>query len=340
MSSEALRSPSSCPRSTGAKRETKNSRRRRRSVDLEHPADPAQGRGIRGADRLHGDRGPGDARRRGSGSGAQRYPDAREDRAGAPRGRARPRRRGAGHPDDRPGLPAVRRAGGESGRVLLPAEAVQQRRARRAVPTRRGDARAEEGESRAQEGNPAPRGSVGGAAGGRQPRLRGGAEASRDGRSDRLDRPGDGRERDREGSRRALPARPVGARRRTVRVDQLRGAAGEPPRVRAVRAREGLVHGRRAGQGRTAGRRARRDVLPGRDRRDDPAAPGQASAGPPGARGGARRRDGSSGYRRPHHRRDESRSGAGDPRWDVPERPVLPAERDFDAPARAARAQG
>ena len=57
-------------------------------------------------------------------------------------------------------------------------------------------------------------------------------------------------------------------RRRAVPVDQLRRAAGEPARERAVRAREGLVHRRGARQAGALRGRAGRDVLPRRDRRD------------------------------------------------------------------------
>ena len=53
---------------------------------------------------------------------------------------------------------------------------------------------------------------------------------------------------------------------------------------------QGLLHRRGQGQGRTAGGRRRRDVLPRRDRRDEPRHPGEAAARHPGAGGHSRGR--------------------------------------------------
>ncbi len=84
----------------------------------------------------------------------------------------------------------------------------------------------------------------------------------------------------RQGARRQGPPRPVIAPRQGVHRGQLRGAARDAARERAVRPREGLVHrggGAPAGPVR-AGRRGH--AVPRRDRRDLAGHPGEA---PPGA---------------------------------------------------------
>ena len=69
-----------------------------------------------------------------------------------------------------------------------------------------------------------------------------------------------------------------------LRQGQLRGAAGEPARVRAVRPREGRLHRRRPPAHRPLRAGRRRHALPRRDRRHEPEHPGQAPARAAGAR--------------------------------------------------------
>ena len=58
----------------------------------------------------------------------------------------------------------------------------------------------------------------------------------------------------------------------------------DPARERALRLRDGRVHGRRDAQGRQVRARRRRHDVPRRDRRDERAAPGEAAPGAPGRR--------------------------------------------------------
>ena len=155
--------------------------------------------------------------------------------------------------------------------------------------------------------------------------------------ADRLDRADPGRERHRQGSHRPLHPQPLHPGRRAVPVHQLRRAAREPARERAVRPREGLVHRRGAGQAGALRRRARRHLLPRRGRRDAAVAPGEAAARAPGARGDPGRRHRGDPGRRAHHRRDQPRPRGGDPPRQLPLRPLLPAQRHRAPPAAAAR---
>ena len=121
---------------------------------------------------------------------------------------------------------------------------------------------------------------------------------------------------------------------------QRRGDSGGAHRERALRAREGLVHGRdRRPQGEVgAGRR--RHALPRRDRRHVAAHAGQDPARHPGRAHHARRRRQDVRDGRAHRRRDESRPARDDPRGDVPRRSLFPAGRRpaaRGAPVRAAR---
>ena len=75
-----------------------------------------------------------------------------------------------------------------------------------------------------------------------------------------------------------------------VRQGQLRGAAGEPARVRAVRPREGRVHERRQAAHRPVRAGRRRHAVPRRSRRHEPEHAGQDPARAAGARVRAARR--------------------------------------------------
>ena len=80
---------------------------------------------------------------------------------------------------------------------------------------------------------------------------------------------------------------------------QLRGAAREHPRGRAVRLREGRVHRRGPAPRRPLRAGRRRHAVPRRDRRDPDARPGQAAARAAGGRGRAARRADDEGRRAP-----------------------------------------
>src|SRR5262249_1071095 len=75
--------------------------------------------------------------------------------------------------------------------------------------------------------------------------------------------------------------RPAG---RSLRGRQLRGAARDLARVRAVRLREGRVHRRRRSKGRPLRAGQRRHALPRRGRRPLAGYPAQDPASPPGGR--------------------------------------------------------
>jgi ActR/RegA family two-component response regulator len=87
---------------------------------------------------------------------------------------------------------------------------------------------------------------------------------------------------------------------------QLRGDPGESPRERALRSREGRLHGRGPKARRQVRTVPRRNDLPRRDRRHATPSAGQDPAAPPRAdvRTGRRQRD--DPHRRTHHRRDAS----------------------------------
>ena len=106
--------------------------------------------------------------------------------------------------------------------------------------------------------------------------------------------------RDGQGAGRALAARGLVARGTSVRCREQRGHSAQPGRVRAVRSRARLLHGRdhlapgkvRAGQ--------RRHHLPGRDRRDGAGRAGQTAAADSGRRALSRRRGDAAQDRRAH----------------------------------------
>ncbi len=103
-------------------------------------------------------------------------------------------------------------------------------------------------------------------------------------------RPHHGRERDGQGARRARPPPGLAARRGPVRRGERRGDPRGAHRERALRAREGLVHGRVRGPQGQVGAGGRRDALPRRDRRHVGAHAGEDPPRDPGREDHARRR--------------------------------------------------
>ncbi len=178
---------------------------RRRDRDPRHARDPLPGRRLRGGRRRLGAEGAGGAGRREARHRADRHPHAGSRRARGARPRRGGRSRDRRDPHDRAGVAPVRGAGGERGRLLLPAEAVRQRRAAGHLPAGGRGPAAQGREQAAQEGDHA---------GATRPRARSadregaalhrGARAGGDRGAHRLDRPDLGRERDR--ARRSSPA--------------------------------------------------------------------------------------------------------------------------------------
>ena len=125
-----------------------------------------------------------------------------------------------------------------------------------------------------------------------------------------------------------------------LRQGELRGAAGEPARVGAVRPREGRVHRRRQAAHRPLRAGRRRHAVPRRNRRHEPEHAGQDPARPAGARVRAPRRHAHAARRRAADRGDQPRPAGDGAGRAVPRRPLLPPERRLDRDAAAARAQG
>ena len=92
-----------------------------------------------------------------------------------------------------------------------------------------------------------------------------------------------------------------------LREGQLRGAAGEPARVGAVRPREGRVHRRRQAAHRPLRAERRRHPVPRRNRRHEPEHAGQDPARAAGARVRAARRHADAARRRAADRGDQPR---------------------------------
>ena len=126
---------------------------------------------------------------------------------------------------------------------------------------------------------------------GREPRHEAAARGREARRPHRRARPPGGRERERQGGDRPPAARPEPAESWSLRRGELRRDPGGAHRVRAVRAREGSLHGGRPGpEGQVPGG-PRRHPLPGRGGRHVAQDPGQGAPGPPGGadRAGGRR---------------------------------------------------
>ena len=130
------------------------------------------------------------------------------------------------------------------------------------------------------------------------------------------------------------------ARRAALRHAQLRGHPRGPAGERAVRPRQGRVHGGEPRPCRTLPDGERRDAPARRDRRAAGAAAGQAAPRAPGGtlRAGGERPLGEGG--RARARRHPRGAREGDPRAALPGGPLLPVERVPAAPAPAARAAG
>ncbi len=93
-------------------------------------------------------------------------------------------------------------------------------------------------------------------------------QAAREGHRHARHRLHRGRDRHRQGADRLRDPLPGQAARQAVRRAELRGDAGEPARVGAVRPQEGRVHRRRPRQEGPVRDRRRRHAVPRRDRRD------------------------------------------------------------------------
>ena len=111
----------------------------------------------------------------------------------------------------------------------------------------------------------------------------------------------------------------------------------EPHRERALRAREGRVHGGHRAPRRPLRPRRRRHDLPGRDRRAAARPAGQAAAGPPGGRVRAAGLGEDAQGRRAGHLGDQPRPPRDGARGDVPPGPLLPTHRLPDRHAAAPR---
>ena len=147
-----------------------------------------------------------------------------------------------------------------------------------------------------------------------------------------------GRDRHRQGADRERDPLPVAAARQDVRRAELRGAAREPARERAVRPQARRVHQRRQRQEGPVRDRRRRHAVPRRDGRDADVAAGQAAARAAGRHDPPGRRDQREAGRRPHHLRDEPRPRRRGREGPVPPGPLLPADGVPDQAAAAARA--
>ena len=114
----------------------------------------------------------------------------------------------------------------------------------------------------------------------------------------------------RQGADRRRDPPQLAARGAQLRQGQLRGAAGEPARVGAVRPREGRLHRRRQAARRPLRAGRRRHAVPRRSRRHEREHAGQDPARAAGARVRAPRRHAHAARRRPAHRGDQPQPAA------------------------------
>ncbi|TRZ99187.1 MAG: response regulator [Deltaproteobacteria bacterium] len=241
--------------------------------------------------------------------------------------------RSRGDPHDGPRDGRIRRPGDEARRVPLHHQTVRHRRGR---PTRGpGPRTRQRAQGKREPPFPGPGTREAGKLHRRERGDEGGPLPRPEGGGHRLHGPDHGRERDGEGAHRAGPSLPFPALRAHARPHQLlrhpRGTAGE----RALRAREGGVHGGpRGAGGKIRGGPPRHD-LPGRDRGDESTAAGETAPGAAGEVGDPRRRKpGDPGGRAGDHG-DQQGSRGGDLRGEVPLRSLLPPERDPDPDSAA-----
>ena len=147
------------------------------------------------------------------------------------------------------------------------------------------------------------------------------------------------RERHRQGAGGAGDPRALGPRRGAVRHHQLRGAARDAARERAVRPHEGRLHRRAPEQEGAVRGGARRHAVPRRDRRDvarrcRSSCCGRCRSGGSGAWAAPRRSTSTCGSSPPRTRRSRTLVRAEA----LPRGPLLPPERHPDPHAAAARA--
>ncbi len=128
------------------------------------------------------------------------------------------------------------------------------------------------------------------------------------GRAQRRERADPGRDRHRQGARRARAARALAPQAEALPGRELRRGPCEPARERALRPQEGQLHRRDRRPARTFRGRRRRHGLPGRDRRHAAPDAVEAAARAAGGRGAARRLEQDRQGRRAHRRRDATRT--------------------------------
>ena len=123
-----------------------------------------------------------------------------------------------------------------------------------------------------------------------------------------------------------------------LRGGELQGARHGRARVRALRPRARRLHRRRAREAGALRARGRRHALPRRDRRDRARLPDEAAARAAGAARATGRRQRGQARRRAHRRRHQPRPARRGRGGALPRGSLLPARRDPDPSAAAARA--
>ncbi len=152
--------------------------------------------------------------------------------------------------------------------------------------------------------------------------------------------PDHGRERHGQGGARAARPPPLEPGRQAVRLGELRGDPRAASGKRALRSREGRLHGRRRASDREVRGGLRRHAAARRDLRDGRAPAGQAPARHPGTRDrpGGRGQAGAGGH--PHHRDVQPQPRRRREGGQLPRGPALPAERREPEDPAAARSPG
>src|SRR6266849_6076739 len=126
----------------------------------------------------------------------------------------------------------------------------------------------------------------------------------------------------------------------TLLASELRRAGGGSTGKRAVRPRQGSLYRRHCGSGGNLGLRGRWVGLPRRDRRDLTGDAGQAPSRAPRKARQAGRKLGGDSIRSARSCRHQSKPGGRGEEWEVPGRPLLPAQCDRDRVAAVAQAPG
>ena len=260
-------------------------------LDRRRPSRRSRGAGVPARlRRLRDPRSGGRPERRHDGEGGRCRPDAARRQAPGPR-RTRRAGPGQGSPprtarrdDQRPRRSRHRGGRGATRRLRLPAEAVRQRPSAavdQECAARRAPADREPRPARGDGGRP-PTARP-------EPGHRPGAHDHHQGRADRRRRAGDRRERHRQGTGRAPTAPAEPSRPGSVRRPQLCGDPRGPGRERAVRPREGRLHGGHCGPRRRLRAGRWRHAVPRRSRRHAATDASEAAARAAGTRRAATR---------------------------------------------------